>query len=136
MASLAHEESSATEALDPVATSGVLRVNARDAVAEHRLSFDIGLFWTLATLVAAAAGAVLILLATSRNGPGITPDSVNYIGAARDFLHDGDMQNMKYASSAFGNYTAWPPLLPLMIALFSLGPGDFIEAARVVNAVA
>src|SRR4051794_31323875 len=106
-------------------------VHARKLGDGVRLRNDQGLWWAVITAAAAVAGVVLIFLATSRNGPGISPDSVNYIGAARDFLSDGDMLNMRYGSSAFGNFTLWPPLFPVAIALFSVGPGDFVDAARV-----
>ena len=72
-------------------------------------------------LVAAAAalGAGLVLLRQAGHGPGVSPDGVGYIVAARNLL----------AGDGLGvHFVHWPPLYPAMLAgggLFGLDPYAF-----------
>jgi 4-amino-4-deoxy-L-arabinose transferase-like glycosyltransferase len=100
----------------------------------RRLVADVAATPVIALL--ALLGVGIVLFATTRDGPGISPDSVNYIGAARDLLADGDLRNIQHGTEAGGTFVLWPPLFPVLIALVSLGPGDYAEAARLVNATA
>lgn len=83
----------------------------------------------LFTLVMAAAGAVILftmLLVSTRYGLGLSPDSTAYIKAAEGLLTG---QGWAFAS------VQWPPLYPLVLAIFGyLGGGDIINSARVLHA--
>ena len=81
-------------------------------------------------------GFWLVLFATSRHGLAVSPDSVNYLGAARDLLEDGDLLDMRLGVPTGFDYDHWPPLFPILIALVSLSPLEFAEAARLINAAA
>jgi hypothetical protein len=54
---------------------------------------------------------VFVLVATSR-GPGITPDSVGYVAAARSLVATGELL---YWDG--GPFVLWPPLMPLLLGL-------------------
>lgn len=75
------------------------------------------------------AGMLLILVSTSKYGAGLSPDSVNFIAAARSLLsgqgylnHDGTV------------FVWWPPLYPTILAAFGLFGIDPLYAARFFNA--
>ncbi len=76
-------------------------------------------------------GVGLVLLCTQRYGVGLTPDSANYVSAARSlpagqgYLHfDGTI------------CTHWPPLLPTLLAIPGLAGVGPVTAARWLNALA
>lgn len=64
--------------------------------------------------IVAVAGAVLILYSSSRYGPAISNDSVQYISIARNLALEG-----KFESYLPGPVTKWPPIYPLIVALIS-----------------
>ena len=68
--------------------------------------------WFLA--IAGLVGAGSVLFSTSLHGVGLGNDSVSYIGAARSLLSGEGF--VMFDDTAF---SAWPPLFPLLIALFS-----------------
>ena len=77
------------------------------------------------------AGVTAVLLATSRYGAGLTPDSVEYIASARSLAagkgylrHDGLPM------------VEWSPLFPTILAGLSLLGLDPLDGARLLNAVA
>ena len=74
--------------------------------------------------MAAAAGALLAGWSTSRYGVGVSPDSASYIGAARSLARGGGL--------AFNGlpFAHWPPLYPMLLALFGRLRVDPIQAAR------
>jgi hypothetical protein len=78
----------------------------------------------------AALGVLLVLTIAVRNGPGVTPDSVVYLSAARSLL-DGE----GYRGPDGEPYVAFPPLFPTLIALVSLGRVDLVDAAMTLVAV-
>ncbi|MGH2603678.1 MAG: ArnT family glycosyltransferase, partial [Dehalococcoidia bacterium] len=78
----------------------------------------------------AVLGAALVLVITARVGPGLTPDSVTYLAAARS-LRDGE----GYRAPDGEPYVAFPPLYPTMIAALSLGGIEPETAARLLDAV-
>ena len=78
----------------------------------------------------ALGGVALVLLVSARSGPGVSPDSVTYLAAARGLL-DGD----GYRASDGEPYVAFPPLFPTLIALLSSGVFDLTNVARLLNAV-
>lgn len=84
----------------------------------------------LAAGLPAAFGVLLVLAITARNGPGVTPDSVVYLSAARSLL-EGD----GYRGPDGEPYVAFPPLFPTLIAVVSLGRVDLVDAAVGVVAV-
>lgn len=71
--------------------------------------------------------AVMVLLAT-RRGPGISPDSVVYVSAARNFAHRGEM--VDYLGLPL---TLWPPGLPFLLSMFERVGIDSQAAAVGIN---
>ncbi|MHC4661042.1 MAG: hypothetical protein ACYS8W_05080 [Planctomycetota bacterium] len=72
---------------------------------------------------------VFVLAITGRYGPGVSPDSVSYISAARSFAAEGtyiDLDGM--------NFERWPPLFPTVLGLFRLVGVGVIQGARFLNA--
>lgn len=73
--------------------------------------------------------AVMVLLAT-RQGPGISPDSVVYVSAARNFASHGEM--VDYLGLPL---TLWPPGLPFILSVFERAGIDSQVAAIGINAL-
>ncbi len=72
------------------------------------------LFLTEFVLLAAGlCGFFLIIIATSRHGAGISPDSVNYIQCARSIAVGNGITNV------FGEpFVTWPPLFSAILAVY------------------
>jgi hypothetical protein len=60
----------------------------------------------------ALIGATIVLLSTSRYGAGLTPDSVQYIGTARNLI-----KGAGFVSYDGNLMVVWPPLYPALLAL-------------------
>lgn len=76
-------------------------------------------------------GGLLVLTATGVHGPGLSPDSVSYISAARNLCAGRGLTN--YLGVPL---TLWPPLYPAVLAAVSAAGGiDARPAAAGVNAV-
>lgn len=78
-----------------------------------------------------ALGFSVVYVQTMLYGSAISPDSISYMTAARNFI-------AKY-SFTFDNgmpFTTWPLLYPALIALFSLFTDSMESAARLINALA
>ncbi|MFO7898048.1 MAG: hypothetical protein R6V58_03185 [Planctomycetota bacterium] len=73
----------------------------------------------------------LVLVAISRYGPGLSPDSTNYVAAARHFRAGEGFRG--YDGTPF---VKWPPLLPMALAAFGLAGSNIIWVGGVLNAVA
>lgn len=75
--------------------------------------------------------AAFVFLSTSRYGAGLSPDSVGYIGTARNLT----------IGAGFNSYdgapvVVWPPLYPALLALVSgIFKGDPLFLANVLNAL-
>jgi hypothetical protein len=83
------------------------------------------------TLLLSIAGALLLLYGTKRYGPGMSPDSVNYLSIARNLA-----AGKGYVSYNGDPSPYWPPLLPLLLALpIRLGLNPLL-ACRSLNALA
>ena len=68
--------------------------------------------YKLSLVLLALVGAVFVLLSTSRYGAGLSPDSVGYIGIARNLIKGAGFRSYN------GNLTVkWPPLYPALLAL-------------------
>ncbi len=84
---------------------------------------------TLLLAAAAALGAALVLARQATYGAGLHWDSVNYVAVARNLLAgDGFRQ---YSGVP---YASWPPLYPLLLAVFSVDVLDPLQVAGPVNA--
>lgn len=81
--------------------------------------------------VLSALGVALVFLCTSRYGVGLSPDSANYLSAARSLLSG---TGFRYSDG--GIYTHWPPLFPALLAGFGLVGIEPQTAARFLNAFA
>jgi hypothetical protein len=77
------------------------------------------------------AGMALVLLATSRYGVGVSPDSAGYLCAARNLL-----AGRGYRTLCDSPYTSWPPLFPTLLAALGLTGLDPANGARLLNAAA
>mgnify|MGYP006295360883 FL=1 len=74
----------------------------------------------------ALVGVVLVLVATSRYGPGVSPDSVAYLTAARDLASDGHL----------GHYfLKWPPFFPVVLGAVGWVGVEPMTACRVLHAL-
>ncbi len=81
--------------------------------------------------VVGIGGALAILIATSRFGPGLTPDSVQYLAAAESYLAGDGLQSIDGSP-----FVWWAPGYPVALAglsrMFSTEP---VVAARWLNAI-
>ena len=86
--------------------------------------------WLLA-LTVGMGGVILILFITSRYGPGVTGDSVDYLSVA-----DNLKQQRSFTDYAGGIYLYWPPLYPVLLAVSSwlLKVGTF-QVGGWINAI-
>jgi hypothetical protein len=85
---------------------------------------------TLIYALFAAVGFLIVIFATDKFGPGISPDSINYIAAARSFANGQGFQ--QYDASPF---THWPPLFPIILGGGGFLGYDILNFARVFNAI-
>ncbi|MGD9895351.1 MAG: hypothetical protein AB7R89_05000 [Dehalococcoidia bacterium] len=84
----------------------------------------------IASSLPALFGVLLVLTITARHGPGVTPDSVSYLSAARSLLAGEGFRGPDGEA-----YVAFPPLFPALIATTSLGMFDPVDAATALVAV-
>ncbi len=85
---------------------------------------------TLTSILLAVAGFFLVILATDKFGPGVSPDSINYIAAARSFANGQGFQ--QYDGSPF---THWPPLYSMILGAGVYLNYDILSFARLFNAL-
>jgi hypothetical protein len=76
------------------------------------------------------AAGCLVLLEISLYGPALSPDSVNYIAAARHVL-----RGEGFLDYNGGLYTHWPPLFPSVLALLGLTGVDLVWLCGLLNAL-
>jgi len=88
---------------------------------------NILLFITVISIL----GVLFIAAVTSRFGPGISHDSVAYIYASRSFLDGNGLRYFGYEAP----YVQWPPLLPVILALFESLGLDVFTASRLLNTI-
>lgn len=85
----------------------------------------------VAFLILSLLGVGIVLLATSKYGAGLSPDSVNYIAAARNLAAGRGLATFNGAP-----LVAWPPLFPALLAGIKVLLGiDPLLSVRVVNAL-
>jgi len=77
----------------------------------------------------AAAAAMAVVIAGTRFGPGVSPDSATYIGAARSLLAGAGLSE-PFGESAGTPLTRFPPAYPSVLAGLGLLTGDPASAAR------
>lgn len=84
----------------------------------------------ITSLLAFLAGALLVYVATSAYGIGLTPDSVSYLAAAKNLKHGHGL--IDYDGTPF---IKWPPVYPCALySISALGLGEQL-AARVLNVI-
>ena len=76
-------------------------------------------------------GILLLVAVTSRFGPGISHDSVAYIYASRSFLNGNGLKYFGYEAP----YVQWPPLLPVVLAVFGGLGIDAFTASILINII-
>lgn len=88
-------------------------------------------FWARVVLLSAIplVGVSFVAYATA-NGIGISPDSVHYLGTARNILNSNDI--ITYTKAPL---THFPPLFPIVIALVSSLGINTIDAALLLNII-
>ncbi|MCL4415689.1 MAG: hypothetical protein M1365_03155, partial [Actinobacteria bacterium] len=103
------------------------------------------LFVIIVLVFIALSGFGLILLLTFKMGPGLSPDSVAYIAAARNILNgrgiavllNNDGTPLNLWQPVYLNETVhifkWPPLYPLILSLTEISGVDIIEGSRWLN---
>ena len=85
--------------------------------------------YVLGTLLATVAAlAFLLIVLITPCGPGLSPDSLVYIGAARSFLEGNGFQSNGEVLTRF------PPVYPFIIAVTEYLIGDIIQSARFLHA--
>lgn len=77
----------------------------------------------------AALGFSIGIFSTAAFGPGVSPDSISYIAAARSLSHGNGYLN--FDGSPF---TLWPPLFPTILAVAVAAGIDVLQFARFFNA--
>jgi len=84
-----------------------------------------------ALVLPALAGAIIVLVFTARYGAGLSPDSVGYLGVARNLMAGAGVQT--YDGAAF---VVQPPLYPALLALVGyIFHADPLAFAHIVNAL-
>ena len=87
--------------------------------------------YKLLLLILSLSGFVIVLLSNSLSGAAFSPDSVNYIGAARNLAEGKGL--VSFDGTPF---IAWPPLYPIVLAIpsfiFHLDP---LSTASTINAI-
>ncbi len=86
---------------------------------------------TAAVVLLAAISAGTVLATVSRYGPGLNPDSVNYVAAARSLLAGEGVLGPQGDPLVY-----WPPFLPAVLALLGLTGVGIVRLGGVLNAVA
>ncbi len=89
-------------------------------------------FWRVGAIFSSALlGASLVLIATTRFGAGVSPDSVRYLTASQKLASGGIVAQLSEIS-----FTAWPPLYPVAISLVQRAGGfEALQVARFLNAL-
>lgn len=73
-----------------------------------------------------------VLFSSLKYGPGVTHDSAAYMYAAQSLLDGEGFQYFGYDSP----YIQWPPLLPVMLAIFGAAGLNSLAAAMLINSIA
>ena len=77
---------------------------------------------------------IIVQLLNARHGAGVSPDSTYYLAAAQNFLSGQGLQILG-PDGGFVPLTLWPPLFPIILAVFGRLGIEVYEAARVWNAL-
>jgi hypothetical protein len=78
--------------------------------------------------LASLLGGLLLYTFTGVNGVGMSPDSANYISAARSLVHG------KGFIDILGKpFVSWPPFFSILIACFKIFQIDYVAALRLIN---
>jgi len=80
---------------------------------------------------AGLAGVLVVLLATSKYGVGLSPDSANYLASSRNLLSGGGL-----VCADGTQMVSWPPLFPVILSLLGRLGVEPWDGARFVNAFA
>ena len=115
--------------MDTPSSRGGRTPRSRDCMTPALRTAVLGQLNNAAAVTLGVLGSLLILLATSRYGVGLSPDSASYIAAARSLL-----AGRGYLDYNGDPMVLFPPLYPTLIALGSLIWPDPIFVARYVNA--
>ena len=81
-------------------------------------------------LILGLLGVLLVLVSTSRFGPGVSPDSVALVSTARNLL-----SGKGYVQYDGSRFVSSPPLFPTLLALTGVYGFDPLDVARYFNAI-
>ena len=81
-----------------------------------------------------AAAAILLVLYFTRNGPGITGDSVHYVMGAENLLHGRGFSRTGGAGEALP-ITGFPPGTSVVLAVVGFFVDDLFQGARLLNSL-
>ena len=81
-------------------------------------------------LILSLLGVLLVLISTSRFGPGVSPDSVAHVSTARNLL-----SGKGYIQYDGNPFVRWPPLFSTLLASIGLCGFDPLGVARYLNAI-
>lgn len=87
-----------------------------------------------AVLLLPSLVGILLVLATTDRGAGVTPDSVYYLAAARNLLDGRGLSRFADAEGRYEPIVNWPPLYPLVLAAVGATGLDVLVAARWLSA--
>lgn len=106
------------------------------------------IIFVICLILISIGGIILILFASSRMGPGISPDSVAYIAAARNILNghgvsilyntDGTIPLSLWQPvnpETINNVFMWPPAYPFLLSAIGIFGLNIITGARWLNAI-
>ncbi|MCU1268052.1 MAG: rane protein of unknown function [Acidobacteria bacterium] len=79
-------------------------------------------------------GGVLLMLAATRYGIGVYPDSTVYLDAARNLAAGSGLRVLSGRTGELIPLTHYPPLYSAVLALIAEGGTSLVSAARILNA--
>lgn len=92
-------------------------------------------WWPGAALGLLAISGILLVLVSTRHGVGVSPDSVGYIGAARNLLAGRGLVSPAVVIEQQAPLALQPPLFPLLLSILGLSGLEPAVGARWLNAV-
>ncbi len=117
--------------VEPDKSADAPGTDARTAGEPWKQGPAVGMAVHAALALLGLTGVVVALLCTSKYGVGLSPDSADYLSAARS-LPAGQGYRCHYG----GLYTGWPPLFPTLLAAGGLTGIEPLLGARLLNSLA
>ncbi len=90
-------------------------------------------YWVPLLLLLSFAGMALLAVVTTPWGMGISPDSVDYLTAARHLLEGRGLSVFSGDGTQAAPMLMWPPLFPVLISGLGICGLELFQAARILN---